>query len=79
VRAGAGVNGIAYAVRDLIAKASNLWDRYVVDGAVNLVGHVLDNGSYVFRAVQNGLVQQYALSMLIAVLLLYGGWLLLKL
>jgi NADH-quinone oxidoreductase subunit L len=79
VRAGGGVNGIAYAVRDLIAKASNLWDRYVVDGAVNLVGHVLDNGSYVFRAVQNGLVQQYALSMLIAVLLLYGGWLLLKL
>jgi NADH-quinone oxidoreductase subunit L len=79
VRPGGGVNGIAYAVRDLIAKASNLWDRYVVDGAVNLVGHVLDNGSYVFRAVQNGLVQQYALSMLIAVLLLYGGWLLLKL
>jgi NADH-quinone oxidoreductase subunit L len=78
VRPGGGVNGIAYAVRDLMAKASNLWDRYVVDGAVNLVGHVLDNGSYVFRAVQNGLVQQYALSMLIAVLLLYGGWLLLK-
>ncbi len=40
---------------------------------------VFDNLSYVFRAVQNGLVQQYALSMLIAVLLLYGGWLILRL
>jgi NADH-quinone oxidoreductase subunit L len=79
VRRGLGVNGLAWTVRDLLARASNLWDRYVVDGAVNLVGHVLDNLSYVFRAVQNGLVQQYALSMLIAVLLLYGGWLILRL
>jgi NADH-quinone oxidoreductase subunit L len=79
VRRGGGVNGLAWAVRDLMAKGSNLWDRYVVDGAVNLTGHALDNLSYVFRAVQNGLVQQYALSMLIAMLLLYGGWLLVKL
>jgi NADH-quinone oxidoreductase subunit L len=79
VRRGGGVNGLAWAVRDLMARGSNVWDRYVVDGAVNLTGHLLDNLSYVFRAVQNGLVQQYALSMLIAVLLLYGGWLLIKL
>jgi NADH-quinone oxidoreductase subunit L len=75
VRRGGGVNGLAWAVRDLLAKASNVWDKYVVDGAVNLTGYTLDNCSYVFRTVQSGLVQQYALSMLIAVLVLFGGWL----
>ena len=79
MRRGGGVNGLAWGVRDLLARGSNLWDKYVVDGAVNLTGHVFDNMSYVFRSMQNGLVQQYALSMLIAVLLLYGGWLILKL
>ncbi len=79
MRRGGGVNGLAWGVRDLLARGSNVWDKYVVDGAVNLTGHVLDNMSYVFRSVQNGLVQQYALSMLIAVLLMYGGWLILKL
>jgi hypothetical protein len=45
---------------------------------VNLAAYLLDNASYVLRSVQNGLVQQYALSMLIAVLLIYGGWLLVR-
>jgi NADH-quinone oxidoreductase subunit L len=76
VRAGLGVNGLAWLTRDVVAKASNVWDRYAVDGAVNLTAYALDNMSYVLRAVQNGLVQQYALSMLIAVVLLFGGWLL---
>ena len=40
---------------------SNFWDRWIVDGLVNLTAFVLDNLSYVFRAVQNGLVQHYAL------------------
>ena len=40
-----------------------------MDGLVNLTAIVLDNVSYVFRAVQNGLVQHYALSMLIGVFL----------
>jgi len=76
VRAGLGVNGLAWLTRDVVAKLSNVWDRYAVDGAVNLTAYGLDNMSYVLRAVQNGLVQQYALSMLIAVVLLFGGWLL---
>jgi NADH-quinone oxidoreductase subunit L len=75
VRPGGGVNGLAWAVRDLIARASDVWDKYVVDGAVNLTGYTLDNCSYVLRTVQSGLVQQYALSMLIALLVLFGGWL----
>ncbi len=73
VRAGLGVNGIAWAVRDVVARASDFWDRWVVDGAVNLTAFVLDNTSYAFRAVQNGLVQHYALSMLIGVFLLIAA------
>src|SRR5687768_16765663 len=72
VRPGLGVNGLGWAVRDVVANASNFWDRWVVDGAVNLTALVLDNLSYVFRSLQNGLVQHYALSMLIIVLFMIG-------
>ncbi|HUG53580.1 MAG TPA: NADH-quinone oxidoreductase subunit L [Vicinamibacteria bacterium] len=72
VRPGLGVNGLAWFVRDVLARVSNLWDRYVVDGLVNLTAMVLDNLSYVLRSLQNGLVQHYALSMLIIVLFMIG-------
>jgi NADH-quinone oxidoreductase subunit L len=73
VRPGLGVNGLAWGVRDLLAKASNLWDRFVVDGAVNAAAFLLDNLSYALRAVQSGLVQNYALSMLIGLFLLIAA------
>jgi NADH-quinone oxidoreductase subunit L len=73
VRAGLGVNGIAWLVRDVVARVSNFWDKWSVDGSVNLLAAILDNLSYVFRAVQNGLVQSYALSMLIGVFLLLAA------
>jgi hypothetical protein len=34
---------------------------------------VFDSGSYVFRALQNGLVQHYALAMLISIFLIIGA------
>ncbi|HWX24931.1 MAG TPA: hypothetical protein VN083_07820, partial [Vicinamibacteria bacterium] len=70
VRPGLGVNGVAWAVRDLLARGSGLFDRVGVDGIVNAVGAILDNLSYVFRAVQNGLVQYYALCMVIGFFLM---------
>ena len=73
VRPGLGVNGIAWFSRDVLAKLSNLWDRYVVDGLVNLTAAVLDNASYVVRALQNGLVQHYALYAIIGVFLMIGA------
>jgi NADH-quinone oxidoreductase subunit L len=73
LRPGLGVNGIAWAVRDIVARGSNLWDRYVVDGAVSFTAFVLDNSSYALRAMQNGLVQHYALSMLIGLFLLIAA------
>jgi NADH-quinone oxidoreductase subunit L len=78
VRPGLGVNGIAWGARDLLARFSDLWDTYVVDGLVNLLAWTLDNLSYAFRAVQNGLVQHYALAMLIAVLFMIGANLLIR-
>ena len=73
VRPGLGVNGVAWGVRDVIAAFSDVWDKVIVDGAVNATAFVLDNTSYVVRAVQNGLVQSYALSMLIGIFLMFAA------
>jgi NADH-quinone oxidoreductase subunit L len=73
VRPGLGVNGVAWFSRDIVAKLSDFWDRWIVDGILcKLTGSVFDNLSYVFRAVQNGLVQHYALMMLILMLFMIG-------
>ena len=70
VRPGLGVNGLAWLTRDAVAKSSDFFDRWGVDGLVNLAAAILDNASYVLRALQNGLVQHYALSALIGVFLM---------
>src|SRR5205814_7897610 len=72
VRPGLGVNGVAWSVRNGVAVVSNFFDRWFVDGAVNLTAAVLDNLSYVFRSLQNGLVQHYVLSMMYVFLLFFG-------
>src|SRR6266850_8233826 len=72
VRPGLGVNGIGWFVREGVAKISDFFDRWFVDGAVNLLAALFDNLSYVFRSLQNGLVQHYALSMLIIILFMIG-------
>ncbi|MBI4485084.1 MAG: NADH-quinone oxidoreductase subunit L [Acidobacteria bacterium] len=46
---------------------SGLTDRTVVDGAVNLVGWIAQESSHVFRRIQTGLVQNYALLMLLGI------------
>jgi NADH-quinone oxidoreductase subunit L len=78
VRPGLGVNGVAWLARDILARLSNFWDKWIVDGGLTKVPPaILENLSYVFRAVQNGLVQHYALAMFIGVFLLIGMTLLL--
>jgi NADH-quinone oxidoreductase subunit L len=54
------VNGARH-VTVAFALLSGLFDKYVVDGLVNLVGHTLDAGSRIFRRVQTGSVGGYAL------------------
>jgi NADH-quinone oxidoreductase subunit L len=46
---------------------SGLTDRTVVDGLVNLVGWIAQEGSHLFRRFQTGLVQNYALLMLFGI------------
>ena len=60
------VNGSGW-VTVFASWVSSLLDRYVVDGAVNLVGRSSEESSFVFRRVQTGLVQNYALLMLAGV------------
>jgi NADH-quinone oxidoreductase subunit L len=55
-----GVNGSAALTR-LGAWASHMFDKYVVDGLVNLVGWTAGEGSFVTRRLQSGLLQNYAL------------------
>ncbi len=61
------VDGLVNGIRNLTVIAfghgSNLFDKYVVDGAVNGVGWSAKGGSMMFRRVQSGLVQNYALIM----------------
>ena len=46
---------------------SGLADRTIVDGLVNLVGRICEEGSFWFRRLQTGLVQNYAMWMLVGV------------
>jgi NADH-quinone oxidoreductase subunit L len=46
---------------------SGLTDRAVVDGAVNLVARIVEEGSFRFRRLQTGLVQNYALLMVFGI------------
>jgi NADH-quinone oxidoreductase subunit L len=46
---------------------SGLADRTIVDGLVNLVGRIFEEGSFWFRKLQTGLVQNYALLMLFGI------------
>ena len=63
-------------ITQIAAWFSHMFDKYIVDGMVNLVGWVAGEGSYAFRRVQTGLVQNYALMMLAGVFVLLTVYLL---
>jgi len=65
------VNGAGW----ITVQVSALWgifDRYVVDGLVNLVGESAKIGGRALKYVQTGMVQQYTIIMVICVVLI--GW-----
>lgn len=65
------VNGTGW----ITMRLADLWaifDRYVVDGIVNLFGELAKRGGYALRYVQTGVVQQYALILVICIVLI--GW-----
>jgi NADH-quinone oxidoreductase subunit L len=63
-----GVNGSGTLTR-LMSWVSHMADKYIVDGAVNLVGWSAGEGSLFLRRLQTGLIQNYALLMLLGVFL----------
>jgi NADH-quinone oxidoreductase subunit L len=68
------VNGTGWITR-FSAWLSGLADRTIVDGAVNFVGWIVEEGSYWFRRLQTGLVQNYALLMLFGIFAFVGIYL----
>ena len=71
------VNGSAWFTR-FSAWLSGLVDRTVVDGLVNGTGSSLREASHGFRRLQTGLVQNYALLMMIGVFGLVSVYLLVR-
>ncbi len=53
-------------------KAFAPFDKYFVDGLVNLVGYLTRGISYLLRYMQNGIVQSYAVAVVFGVLLVVG-------
>jgi NADH:ubiquinone oxidoreductase subunit 5 (subunit L)/multisubunit Na+/H+ antiporter MnhA subunit len=64
-----GVNGTGWFTR-FWAQAAGLWDKWVIDLAVNATARITYWSSFIFRAVQTGLWQNYALLFAIGLLVI---------
>jgi NADH-quinone oxidoreductase subunit L len=65
------VNGSAWGTVEG-ALGSSWWDRWVVDGLVRFVGGFIKTVSWPIRLIQTGYVQNYALVMVLGVLIFIG-------
>ena len=63
------VNGARH-VTVAVSMVSGFFDKYVVDGLVNLVGWLSRQGSRALRSAQSGLLSQYALALTVGVVAL---------
>ena len=67
------IDGLVNGCRHLTVGTSMLsgfFDKYVVDGLVNLIGWLTQAGSRIFRRLQTGLVSQYAMVVVAGMLVL---------
>jgi NADH-quinone oxidoreductase subunit L len=65
------VNGSAWSTVEG-AVGSSWWDRWIVDGTVRLIGGFVKTVSWPVRLIQTGYVQNYALVMILGVLIFIG-------
>jgi NADH-quinone oxidoreductase subunit L len=65
------VNGSAWSAVEG-AVGSSWWDRWIVDGLVRLIGGFVKTVSWPVRLIQTGYVQNYALVMILGVLIFIG-------
>jgi NADH-quinone oxidoreductase subunit L len=71
---GMGVDGSAWFTR-FTSRVSIWWDTWIVDGLVNLTARVVWVLSWPARLIQSGLVQGYALVIVVGVLMIFGYFL----
>ncbi len=57
----------------VLAAIGYWFDRYVIDALVNLVGALPGGVGWILRSLQNGMVQFYALAMILGLLVLIGA------
>ncbi len=58
---------------NMLARVGRVFDTYVVDSLVDLVGHIPRLGGQLLRPIQNGLVQFYALAMMLGMTVFLGA------
>jgi len=68
---GLGVDGASWLTR-YFSRISMWWDKWVVDGLVNLVGKITENLSVPVRMFQTGVLSSYAMWILVGVVILLG-------
>jgi NADH-quinone oxidoreductase subunit L len=71
---GLGVDGSAWLTR-LTSRISIWWDTWIVDGLVNLTGRIVWLFSFPARLMQTGLVQSYALLIVLGCIAVFGYFL----
>jgi NADH-quinone oxidoreductase subunit L len=68
------VNGVGWLTR-MTGELSRLWDTWVIDGFVNVVAFTTKLLSYPVRIIQTGMVQTYALLIVVGVLVFMAYYL----
>jgi NADH-quinone oxidoreductase subunit L len=63
----AAVNACGW-ITQIAAWFSHMFDKHALDGIVNLVGWTAGRGSFLVRRLQTGLIQNYALIMVLGLL-----------
>jgi NADH-quinone oxidoreductase subunit L len=71
---GLGVNGAGWAAR-AGSSLSMVWDKWIIDGSVNLAARIVWIFSYPVRMIQSGRVSNYALLIVLGVLVFLGYYL----
>jgi len=71
---GAGVNGVGLVTR-IISRISMWWDKWIVDGLVNVAARFVGVLSYPTRILQTGKVSGYALMIVAGLIALLGYYL----
>jgi NADH-quinone oxidoreductase subunit L len=68
---GLGIDGAAWLTR-FFSRISIWWDKWIVDGFVNLVGRLTEGLSVPIRMFQTGVFSSYAMWILVGVVILLG-------